>query len=127
MESAKWPYTNRTRYGYKKYHNQPCYGDGILFDSKREARRYLELKLLLSAGEISNLVLQPKFTLQEKFRDRTGIMQRAIVYFADFQYNDKKYDWHLVVEDAKGLKTKEYKIKKKLFLKQHPEIIFIET
>lgn len=115
------------RFGYKKYRNQPCYADGILFHSKREARRYLELKMFEKAGEIKDLQRQPKFILQDHFRDRNGKMQRAITYTADFQYLDKKHNWHLVVEDAKGDKPETYNIKIKLFLKQHPEVIFIET
>ena len=53
--------------GYSKYRNKKTELDGIAFDSKREAERYAELKLLERAGEISYLQLQPEVILQDKF------------------------------------------------------------
>ena len=97
---------------YKKYNkysnNSPVIG-GITFDSKKEAKRYLELKLLEKAGEICDLQLQKIFLLVEKQKD-----ERAVTYKADFvYYDDKKQRW--IAEDVKGYKTKEYIIKRKLF------------
>lgn len=113
----------RKSYG-NKYSNNKTIIDGIKFDSKKEATRYSQLKLLERAKEINNLTIQPKYELQEHFRDNTGVMQKAITYTADFSYiyKDKVY-----VEDVKGMKTDVYKIKKKLFLKKYPFVIFKET
>ena len=105
-----------------KYHAKKCEVDGIVFDSYKEARRYQELKLLQRAGKISGLTLQPEFVLQEAF-ERDGKKYRAIKYVADFQYVQ---DGKVVVEDTKGYKTKEYLIKRKMFLKNYPDIEFRE-
>lgn len=76
--------------------------DGIAFASKKEATRYAELKMLVRAGRISNLTIQPRFPLYA-----------GIFYVADFQYIE---DGLTIVEDVKGFLTAEYKLKKKLFL-----------
>ena len=89
-----------------KYGNQKTEIDGFVFDSKREANRYQELKLLERAGEIENLELQPKYSVD--------INRKHICnYFADFRYFDKR-NGVTITEDAKGMKTDVYKIKKKL-------------
>ena len=90
---------------YSKYHNKKTEVDGIVFDSKREAERYLELKLLERAGAIQDLILQPSFDL---------IVQGGKVigkYYADFKY---RVGQSVVIEDAKGEKTDVYKLKKKI-------------
>lgn len=104
---------------YRKYKAKKVIVDGITFDSKKEARRYQELKLLERAGVIKGLVLQPCFLLQEKFKykDKT---ERKIKYIADFKYLDTKTG-KVVVEDVKGYKTDVYKLKRKLFLKKYGE------
>ena len=56
-----------------KYHAIKTTVDGITFDSRAEARRYRELKLLERAGVIENLVLQPKFELQPKYKIGKGV------------------------------------------------------
>ena len=81
--------------------------DGIMFDSKREASRYQELRLLEQEGEIANLRLQVPYILFPK--NEHG---RALKYIADFVYNDDT--GALVVEDAKGHSTDVYKIKRRL-------------
>ena len=96
-----------------KYHAIKTTVDGITFDSRAEARRYRELKLLELAGVIENLVLQPKFELQPKYNIGKRC-ERAIIYRADFQYWDNGKNC-LVVEDVKGVETKDFKLKKKLF------------
>lgn len=106
--------TRRNKYNAKK--NKI---DGHLFDSKREAERYCELKLLERSKEIRNLVLQPRFLLQDKFKDKQGKTHRKIEYVADFLYIDKQ--GRNVVEDVKGVLTEVYKIKKKMFLKIYDE------
>lgn len=88
--------------------------DGIKFDSRAEANRYKELKLMLAAGVIRNLKLQPGFTLQEGFRYK-GKKMIAIKYKADFMYIEADSGLK-VVEDVKGMQTPVFKIKHKLFL-----------
>ncbi len=98
-----------------KYKNKKVTIDNITFDSKKEARRYEELKLMEKTGLITNLVLQPRFTLQEKFI-YNGTTYRKIDYIADFSYI-RTEDIVFVVEDVKGLKTDVFKLKEKMFLK----------
>lgn len=108
---------------YNKYRNKKTVIDGFTFDSKKEANRYCELKLLKKAGEIEFLELQPRYLLQERFKDYSGKIQRKIEYVADFQYFEYE---RMVVEDVKGIKTDVYKLKKKLFLFKYPNMIFRE-
>lgn len=92
--------------------------EGIIFTSKKEARRYDELKLLPRTKKISDLQLQKSFELQGSFKDkRTKKTIRSIVYICDFFYYDKTTET-FVVEDVKGVKTDIYKLKKKLFIKK---------
>ena len=78
--------------------------DNITFDSKREAARYCELKLLLRAEKIRNLEIQPKFNFR-----LDG--DRIFTYRGDFAYfeGDRR-----IIEDVKGVRTAVYKLKKKL-------------
>lgn len=69
-----------------KYKNIKVMVDGIKFDSKAEARRYAELKLMEDTGHIKELKLQPKFELQPKYKNNKGETIRAITYKADFSY-----------------------------------------
>ena len=101
-----------------KYKNKKTQIDMYVFDSAKEAKRYKELKLLEQAGEISNLVLQPRFLLQEGFK-KNEKTYRKIEYIADFQYNE---NGKTIVEDVKGLQTDVFKIKHKLFEKKYPEL-----
>jgi len=110
-----------------KFHNKKVIHDGIKFASKSEGERYLELKTLQETGQIRDLVLQPKFVLQESFR-KHGELFRAIHYVADFQYFDR--DGKFVVEDVKGYMgytTPEFKIKRKLFEKRYPDLALTIT
>lgn len=108
-----------------KYNARKTIVDGVKFDSRKEARRYKELKLLERAGEIKNLQLQPRFTLQESFKYQ-GKTERKISYIADFSYLNK--DGKIVVEDTKGYRTETYKLKRKLFLKKYGDMYkFIES
>ena len=104
-----------------KYHNKKTIIDNITFDSKREAQRYCELKLLQRAGEISHLELQPEFVLLETFK-KNGKTHRGIKYIADFMYCDTAKGGAVVVEDVKGVETKEFKIKRKLFESKYPDL-----
>lgn len=100
----------RTKYGSKK-----TILDGQVFDSRREARRYMELKWLERAGEISDLKTQVGFELIPAQTDERGkVVECAVKYVADFVYKDKNGD--TVIEDAKGFCTREYVLKRKLML-----------
>ena len=99
-----------------KYHNRKTVWHGITFDSKHEADRYDELLLLLKAGEIHDLKLQQTYKLVGTQRTPTGAAVRAVTYIADFVYYTR--DGKTIVEDAKGFKTKDYIIKKKLMLER---------
>ena len=96
-----------------KYNAHRTEIDGIVFDSKKEANRYCELKMMEKAHVISGLELQKRFELQESFK-LNGKTIRAITYLADFVYFDEEKG-QPIVEDVKGMRTDVYKIKKKLF------------
>lgn len=83
--------------------------DGIKFASKKEAARYVNLKLLERAKIIENLRLQVRFELNEGGTFKYG-------YIADFVYFEGGKQ---VVEDAKGFLTPEFKKKQKLMKKVH--------
>ncbi|MFW9968642.1 MAG: DUF1064 domain-containing protein [Candidatus Odinarchaeota archaeon] len=99
--------------------------EGITFASKAEKDRYLVLKDMEKCKEIKNLVLQPKFVLQEKFK-KDGQTYNSIEYKADFAYFDVSSGIE-IIEDVKGMKTQVYKLKKKLLLKKYPDINFREV
>tara|TARA_R100001015_G_C4634992_1_gene202988 strand:+ start:4932 stop:5270 length:339 start_codon:yes stop_codon:yes gene_type:complete len=98
---------------FNKFNAHKTEVDGILFDSKKEATRYSELKYLEKAGQIHNLELQPKFECIVKEK-------KICTYRADFRYFDKfqrgvlGQEGTMVVEDVKGFKTPTYRLKKKL-------------
>ena len=101
----------RSKYGAKKIAYK-----GDTFDSKAEFRRWQELKLMERAGEISDLKRQVKYELIPAQKDSTGrVLERAVSYIADFEYIDRRTNC-CIVEDAKGMRTKEYIIKRKLML-----------
>ena len=86
----------------RKYNNVKVEIDGHKFDSKKEARRFIELRALQVAGEISELKLQVPFQLS------------VCKYIADFTY---KLNGELVVEDVKSKATRKlptYRIKCKM-------------
>lgn len=87
-----------------KYNAKKVKIDDILFDSKLEAKRYLELKQLLNLGVIKNLVTHKKFPL---------VVNDITIgsYEADFVYEKDGVE---IIEDTKGVLTKEYRLKKKL-------------
>lgn len=115
-----------------KYGNRKTTIDGITFDSQKEALRYTELKLLERAGRISGLELQKTFELipaqyepstevytrgKNKGQPKQGkCVEKSVVYKADFSYIE---NGERIVEDTKGVKTKDYIIKRKLMLWVH--------
>jgi len=109
-----------------KYTNTKVEYNGIKFDSLKEMRRFKQLMILGNAGVITDLVLQPRFLLQDKFNYR-GKSHRKIEYIADFQYMQ---DGKTITEDVKASEnytTDVYKIKKKMLLFRYPEINFVEV
>ena len=102
-----------------KYKSKKTEVDGIKFDSKKEAKRYQELKLLERLGKISNLQLQPKFELIPSQRIDGKVVERACTYIADFMYEE---NGETVVEDVKGYRNPQsagyakFVIKRKLML-----------
>lgn len=110
-----------------KYHSKKTTFDGIVFDSKKEAYRYLELKVLEKAGKIKDLQRQVKFVLIPAHREpdtigknggihKGKLIERECSYIADFVYEE---NGKTVVEDAKGKRLPEYIIKRKLMLWVH--------
>ena len=73
-----------------KYHNRKTVRHGITFDSKHEADRYDELRLLLKAGEIHDLKLQQAYKLVGAQRTPAGAAVRAVTYIADFVYYTRR-------------------------------------
>ena len=102
-----------------KYHSTKTIIDGITFDSKREAKRYSELKLLERAKVITDLKLQVAFELIPK-HEIDGIKIRATKYIADFTYYE---NGEYVVEDCKGFRTQEYKNKRRQMREKYGIII----
>lgn len=110
---------------HAKYGNKKITVGGITFDSRREAKRYQELYFLQKAGKISDLELQKRFELipaqyetferygkkGQRLKDGQRCVEKAVFYVADFCYVQ---DGQKVVEDTKGVRTKDYVIKRKL-------------
>jgi len=107
-----------------KYHAKSTIIDGIKFDSMAESNQYLELKMLEQAGEISDLTLQPKFTVLDAF-EHEGKLMRGINYTPDFMYFD--HNGMQTVVEVKGMETRDYLLRKKLFLSRYPYIRFIQV
>lgn len=113
-----------------KYHNQKIYIDGILFDSKKEAQRYQQLKLMEKAGVICDLKRQVKYELIPAQYIDGKCVERAVTYVSDFEYymlkpprvksvmvsHKEGIVGEHIVEDVKGVRTPEYVIKRKLML-----------
>ena len=113
-----------------KYHSKKTEVDGILFDSKREAQRYQQLKLMEKAGVICDLKRQVKYELIPAQDINGKCVERAVTYTSDFEYYvlkplnvrtvmadpDAMAIGQHVVEDVKGMRTDVYKIKRKLML-----------
>lgn len=108
---------------YRKYHNTKTVADGIKFDSKLEAERYAQLKILERAGVIRELELQPSFELIPSFK-KNGKTWRKTVYKADFRYILAKDD-RIIIEDVKGstaVITDVFRLKQKLFEYKNPDL-----
>lgn len=104
-------------HGSSKYHAKKTVVDGITFDSRREADRYLVLKGMEEDGSIEGLRRQVRYELVPAF-DVDGKRYRPVFYVADFVYVDKETG-KTVVEDVKGMRTDVYRLKSKLFARRY--------
>ena len=102
-------YNPKRRGSRPKYGNKKVTVQGIKFDSKWESQRYLYIKSLERAGTVKDLELQVRYNLMVND-------EKICAYIADFRYQKQNKDgeWYEVVEDAKGVETPEFKLKKKL-------------
>ncbi len=98
--------TLRKKIGRSKFGNIRTQSDGFTFDSKKEANRWGQLRLLERTGHIKYLKRQVAFPL---------IVNGQLIakYKADFVYEE---DGKRIVEDTKGFRTQLYLLKKKLML-----------
>ena len=117
-----------------KYGNKKVVVNGIAFDSKREAMRYQDLNFLEMCGAIKDLKRQVVFELIPAQREKSTkvykkgrkkgqpiegkIIEKAVTYIADFTYIDS-VTGKMVVEDAKGMRTRDYILKRKMLLYFH--------
>lgn len=111
-----------------KYRNSKVTIGDDTYDSMKEYRRYLDLLALEKTGEIKELQRQVKYILIPAQREpdtigkRGGIhkgrlLEKEVAYFADFVYTDSSGE--TIVEDTKGIRTKDYIIKRKMMLYFH--------
>lgn len=120
-DSKEVPSVAKSKYGAKK-----TQVNGITFDSLAEAKRYRELMLLQRSGIVTDVQLQPSYTLIPGFKHKaTGKRVQAITYKADFLVTYA--DGHQEIEDVKGMLTPVYKLKKKLFMNAYPELTIKEV
>lgn len=110
-----------------KYNARKTTVCGYTFDSRREAEIYLDLLSRKQTGEIVRIGFQPQYTLLEGFKDNTGKNQKPITYTADFLVTYA--DGHSEVIEVKGMRTRDYLLRKKLFLHmmRDKNIIFREV
>lgn len=103
-----------------KYRNRKTQG----YDSRKEYYRALQLRQWQAEGKITDLREQVKFLLLPKQTDANGkLLERAAHYIADFVYTDASTG-NLVVEDVKGTRTAEYRLKRKLMQYFHHITIY---
>ena len=130
LDQLKAAYGKQKARGSSKYHAEKITVNGITFDSKKEARRWLELTALEQAGKIHGLRRQVKYLLIPEQREscteryKSGpkkgqfkpgrVLERECAYYADCDYYTE--DGTHVVEDVKGMRTKEYRLKRKMLL-----------
>lgn len=112
-----------------KYKNRKITTADGIFDSRKEYKRYRELEMLQRVGGITDLKRQVKFVLipaqyeetdevytkgkKKGLKKRGSLLERECSYYADFTY---KENGKLVVEDVKGVRTKDYIVKRKMML-----------
>ena len=95
-----------------KYGNKKTEAGGFMFDSKAEAKRWAELSLMMKAGAISYLMLQPVYKLVSSVKfEGDKRAKPALRYQADFAYVE---NGEPVIEDVKGVETDVFRIKRHL-------------
>jgi len=107
-------------YHRNKYNAVKVKEDGYTFDSRAEASRYKELKMLQMAGEISDLVVHPSFILFDKETVNEEKLP-AIKYTADFEY---RYNNEIIVEDVKGMITRDAALRIAIFKRLYRQYKF---
>ena len=96
-----------------KYRNKKVTIDGVTFPSKKEGKRYQDLCLLEQSHHIRELQLQPKIKIEIGGIPLKFDSGRQVTYIGDFKYYDThRQEW--IIEDVKGFRTREYKLKKAL-------------
>lgn len=119
----------------KKYNNRKCFINGIAFDSKKEAMRYIELLTLEKAGQITNLQRQCEFELipaqyetferygktGNRLKDGRKCVEKAVKYIADFVYVE---NGKTIVEDVKGYRNPQSAGYAKFVLKRKMMLYF---
>lgn len=119
MTFARSP--RRTKYGAR---GTRC-GAGHAHPSRKEARRCDELHLLQRGGAISELEREPKYYFEVNGRAVERGNGRRAVFTPDFRYRDDR--GRLTVEDSKGMRVRDWPLRKALFRACYPDIEFIES
>ena len=114
----------RSLFKNNKYHANRVEYNGRTYDSRKEAKRAAVLEQQEKLGIIKNLQKQVSFELQPGYTNNQGKKIRSIIYVADFVYEK---DNVFYVEDTKGFKTPEYRLKRKLFEYKYPGYVFVES
>jgi hypothetical protein len=86
------------------------------FDSRKEAHYYYKI---INDPDIDEVILQPRFELQPMFK-KDGVTHRSIVYVADFEIHYKNGE--VAIIDTKGMMTREFQMKKKMFEYKYPDL-----
>ena len=102
----------------RKYGNIPTIVDGLHFDSKAEANRWCELRIMEKAGLIRDLQRQVPYELVPATERPSGGKERSITYIADFVFTNTKTG-RTVVEDVKGAEPAVWALKRDLMLYVH--------
>lgn len=116
-------YKRLTKKRKSKYKNEPIEIDGHKFPSIKEANYYCDLKILKAAGIVTEFDKQVEFVLIPAYKNANGESIHAVKYIADFIVTYK--DGHTEIVDVKGFRTKDYKLKKKLFEYQYRDRGFV--
>lgn len=99
------------------------------YDSSKEAKRAIQLRLMERQGYIKELEEQVKFRLVDSFKDNLGKTEKGVGYIADFTYYDIESK-RMICEDVKSVITRKnptYILKRKLFKLKYPQYTFLET
>lgn len=112
----------RNKYRAKK---TPC-RQGHTHASGREAKRCDELHLMLRAGDIEDLELQPQFWFAIDGRQLKHENGRRVGYKADFLYTDR-HSGTRIVEDSKGASVRDWPIRKAIFKALNPHLVLREV